>query len=270
MKATALSRGPCIPGCDMETILKALHELAGVHAIIVFDVGGKVVAHGGHAVYDKPLLDQVAGTLVKAIDSIQLQHADWDGIAAQYADGKLLLRNLGTLAGTAYVLALVSDSTLNISFAAVAMRVAATKLKKALEGGSHPPGAQAPTPLQPPTLLRGVTPSPMPVASPTPVDGSPLLATSGLSWSKVGSSGIGISSIAVVNQAASAYLTRCSKELARYVGPMAKVFIKESLRRLSPGAPFALSLAPQLVAALSEQIDDPNERITFRNALEKI
>lgn len=251
----------------MDSILKALHELSGVSATMVFDVGGKIIARGGRAAQDPALLDQVASTLVKAVDSIQLQHADWDAISAQYADGKVLLRNLGPMAGTSYLLALISDATLNVSFAAVAMRVAANKLKKVLENGASA-GAAAPSSMSPPTLLRGVNapPSAGPPALPTDAP----LANSGLSWSKVGSSGIGISTIAVADSAASNFLTRCSKELARFVGPMAKVFIKEGVRRISPDAPFSLSLAPRLVAELANHISDPSGRSAFTRAMSKI
>ncbi len=253
----------------MDSILKALHELSGVSATLVFDVGGKVVARGGRAAQDPALVEQVAGTLVKAVDSIQLQHADWDAISAQYADGRLLLRNLGFMGGTSYLLALISDSTLNVSFAAVAMRVAANKLKRALEGGGSaavPFGAQSMSP----SLLRGVNAPATAGAPALPSEANPVLANSGLSWSRVGSSGIGLSAIAVADSAASNFLTRCSKELARFVGPMAKVFIKEGVRRISPDAPFALSLAPRLVADLSNHISDPSGKTSFTRALSKV
>jgi hypothetical protein len=245
----------------MDSILKALHELAGVSATLVFDASGKVAARGGRAAQDTALIDQLAGTLVKAVDSIQLQHADWDAISAQYADGKVLLRNLGPVASTSYYLALISDSTLNVSFAAVAMRVAVNKLKKA---------AAAQAAAAPPTLLRGVAPAVSAAAgAPPSVEANPALANSGLSWSRVSSSGIGTSSIAVADSAASNFLMRCSKELARYVGPMAKVFIKESVRRVSPDAPFTLAMAPRLVADLATHISDPSGKLAFSRALAK-
>lgn len=262
----------------MDSILKALHELAGVSATLVFDASGKVAARGGRAAQDTALIDQLAGTLVKAVDSIQLQHADWDAISAQYADGKVLLRNLGPVASTSYYLALISDSSLNVSFAAVAMRVAVNKLKKALgTEASPPPAAAAQAAVAPPTLLRGVAPavsaaagvSAAPAGVPPSVEASPALANSGLSWSRVSSSGIGISSIAVADSAASNFLMRCSKELARYVGPMAKVFIKESVRRVSPDAPFTLAMAPRLVADLATHISDPSGKLAFSRALAK-
>jgi hypothetical protein len=255
----------------MDSILKALHELAGVSATLVFDASGKVAARGGRAAQDTALIDQLAGTLVKAVDSIQLQHADWDAISAQYADGKVLLRNLGPVASTSYYLALISDSTLNVSFAAVAMRVAVNKLKKALgTGASPPPAAAAQAAAAPPTLLRGVAPAVSAAAgAPPSVEANPALANSGLSWSRVSSSGIGTSSIAVADSAASNFLMRCSKELARYVGPMAKVFIKESVRRVSPDAPFTLAMAPRLVADLATHISDPSGKLAFSRALAK-
>jgi hypothetical protein len=50
---------------------------------------------------------------------------------------------------------------------------------------------------------------------------------------------------------------------------MAKVYIKESVRRVSPGAPFALASARALIADLQSHIEDPAEKNNFRKALER-
>ena len=267
----------------MVAILQTLLELAGVNAALVLDGSGRVLAFKGHAIYDGPLLEQVSLSVVKALDSIRLRHDDWDSITVQYEDGKLLLRNLGT-GGLTRVLALVADGNLNPSFATVAMRVAVAKLKKELDStpmlghaAQSGPTASAsasasasPSPSPSPPLGPSSRPTPVRAAAPRDTAGygsGPVLATSGLSWSGLGASGS--STVGVADQATSAYLSRVNKELARYVGPMSKVYIKEAIRRVSPGAPFGLSLGAQLVAELCHHIDDPADRQRFTRAVDR-
>src|SRR6266536_4749864 len=170
----------------METILQAVLDLAGVSAALVFEGGGQLVCHRGHAVYDRELCEQLSRTLAKAIDTVQLQQEDWDSISAQYADGKVLLRNLGAAGGGTRILAVVADATLNPSFATVAIRVAANKLKKAGNGAASSMLSGTPPP------LAAVTPHPgahstQPVPHPVASDSKPVLANTGLSWSKTSS-----------------------------------------------------------------------------------
>jgi hypothetical protein len=157
------------------------------------------------------------------------------------------------------VLAVIADATLNPSFATVAIRVAANKLRKALEGGSASQ-TMAPAP-------AGSSPPPAGIP-PAPADSRPELATSGVSWSKTGSS-VGLSRIAVADPASGAFLSRCAKELARHVGPMAKVYVEEAVRRVSPDVPFSLAAAGKLLEDLSGQIEDADDRAQFRKALAK-
>jgi predicted regulator of Ras-like GTPase activity (Roadblock/LC7/MglB family) len=249
----------------METILQGVLEVGGVTAAMVLDAGGRIVGHRGRAVYDRATCEQVGGTLVKAIESIQLQQEDWESITAQYADGKILLRKLGAAAaGRRHVLAVLAEPTLNASFATVAIRVAANKLNAALEAGPAHLGAS-----QVPGGPAGSVAQPVP----QPAESKPVLASSGLSWSKTpglgGSSVAAVSGVTVSDAASSAFLTRCSKELARHVGPMSKVYVQEAVRRVSADAPFSLALQGALVADLAGQIEDAADRAQFRKALEK-
>jgi hypothetical protein len=41
------------------------------------------------------LLNEVSRSVVKAIDSLILHHPDWEETTAHFAEGKLLIRNLG-------------------------------------------------------------------------------------------------------------------------------------------------------------------------------
>jgi hypothetical protein len=50
---------------------------------------------------------------------------------------------------------------------------------------------------------------------------------------------------------------------------MASVFVEEAVRRVSPEAPFSVTLARQLVDDLSGQIEDSSDRARFRAALSK-
>jgi len=251
----------------METILQGLMDLSGVRAALLLDATGRLVAHRGQAIYDRALCEQVGGTLMKAIESIQLQQADWETVTAQFADGRILLRRIAARENEPkHIVAVVADVSLNASFATVALRVAANKLRSAIEGragsGSQPP-ASGSQPL-------GSAPHPAAGSSGPPAsDSRPNLANTGLSWSKSSSSAAG-AGIAVADPASSAFLTRCATELARHVGPMSKVYVQEAVRRVCPDAPFSLSLARQLVDDLSGQIEDPRDRSQFRKAtLEK-
>ena len=89
----------------METILQGLLDMPGVNAAILFDGAGRLLAHRGRSVYDRALCEQVGGPLARAVDSLQLQHEDWESASAQFADGTLLLRRLDTTSAGPCVLA---------------------------------------------------------------------------------------------------------------------------------------------------------------------
>lgn len=241
----------------MEAILQTIMDLGGVTAALVFDSTGQLLGHRGRSVYDRALCEQFAADMVKTLDAVQLQQEDWDTITAQYQDGKLVLRKIGTAAERTQVLAVIADGTLNPSFATVAIRVAAGKLKKLQAGGAASSSLMG-TP--PPASASGPLSGPL-------SDSRPDLANSGLSWSKISS--VGLSRVAVADPASGAFLARCAKELAQYVGPMAKVYVEEAVRRVSPEAPFALPMSASLVEDLAAQIEDPSDRKSFQKAISK-
>jgi predicted regulator of Ras-like GTPase activity (Roadblock/LC7/MglB family) len=216
----------------MDSVLSALHEVPGVTATMVFDAAGRLALHKGHAVYDRALCEHVAGLLVKAIDAVQLEQEEWDSMTAQFADGRILLRNLGS----AHFLAVVADAALSPTFSTVAMRIAVNKLKKGLEKGTltglTPVSQPSVTPFShPPTTPAAARPAPGPEAT--------------------------------------AFLARCVKELARYVGPMSKVYVKEAVGRVCAGAPFTMAAAERLIEDLAQQLDDLGDRGALRAALVK-
>lgn len=247
----------------MDAILQTLMDLQGVTAAMVFDNAGQLLGHRGHSIYDRALCEQVSGALVRAIDAVQLQQEDWETIAAQFQDGKLLLRRVGAAGGRTQVLAVVADGTLNPSFATVAIRVAAVKLRKLFEGGAASSGVAAGAGSSP-----NLTSSPgLPNGSQPAADSRPVLANSGLSWKT--SSSIGLSKVQVADPGAGAFLGRCAKALAHAVGPIAKVYVEEAVRRVTPEAPFAMSHAPALLEDLAAQIDDEADRRQFKATMAK-
>jgi predicted regulator of Ras-like GTPase activity (Roadblock/LC7/MglB family) len=224
----------------MEAILQSLHEVEGVQATLVMDAGGQLLAHRAHAVYDRGLLEEVGRTVVNAVDSLQLVHDDWELVSAGFSEGKLLLRNLGSSrqAGRAAVLAVVADARLNVSFAGVAIRVAASRLRSAASTAAAP--SIIPLPVSPPPLAIVPPPTSAPV---------PTATSSG-------------------DPRAAAFLAACTEALAGSVGPMAKVFVKEGLRSLCGGATaFGREHALALVGHLEKHIDDPAERAQFRKTM---
>lgn len=251
----------------MDAILLTLMDLGGVTAAMVFDSTGRLLGHRGHAIYDRSLCEQVSGALVRAIDAVQLQQEDWETVTAQFQDGKLLLRKIGATGGQTQVLAVVADGSLNPSFATVAIRVAAGKLRKLFEGGSaSAPGAGSSPALGASSSSHLGGASPASQSQPL-ADSRPVLANSGLSWSKTSS--IGLSKVQVADAAAGAFLSRCSKALANAVGPIAKVYVEEAVRRVAPEAPFAMSAAVALVEDLANQIEDLEDRKQFKAAIAK-
>jgi hypothetical protein len=250
--------------------LQSLLDLAGVNAAMVFDDTGRLFAQRGRSIYDRPLCEQVGVMLAKAVDSIALQHPDWESASAHYADGTVLLRNVGPVAETGYVLAVVADATLSPAFAAVALRVVSKKARRAIEVGQ----GLTPSATSSPGMGSSVGAFPKPSSSqplgatPHPASASrPVLATSGVSWSQAGASGI-LAEITTADAASQAYLTRCAKTLARHVGPMAKVYVNEAVRRVSPEGPFSMAQAWPLAEALASQIEDAAERSAFLKAVE--
>jgi hypothetical protein len=229
----------------MDAILQGLLDMAGVNAAVLFDGAGRLLAHSGRSVYDRSLCEQVGGPLARAIDSLQLQHEDWESASA-----------------------LVADATLNPAFATVAIRVSANKLKRALDGGASSSvvgnglGSSVGS-------LPSFVPAPVPAGAP-PVSQSsvavsgPVLASSGLSWSRIGPSGV-----TAADPPSASYLGSCVHELARHVGPMAKIFVEEAVRKVCPEIPFSLAASRALADELATRIEDEVDRQAFLASLKK-
>ncbi|HET7504697.1 MAG TPA: hypothetical protein VFK02_26930, partial [Kofleriaceae bacterium] len=212
--------------------------------------------------YDLGVLQQVARSVVNSIDSVQLIQDDWDMLTAHFGEGKLLLRSLRTTSGSRprrYILAVIADATLNVAFLGVALRVAAGKLISELESApSAMPQGSSPVP---------VTPSSGRIPMIEPAGSRAELAKTGLSWSGVGSgSGVGGSDVGVADTASLTFLSACTKALAASVGPMAKVFVKEAVRKVCGERPFSRADGPALLAQLATTIEDTDDRAMFQRA----
>ncbi|HEY5955974.1 MAG TPA: hypothetical protein VIV60_05450, partial [Polyangiaceae bacterium] len=102
----------------MDQILKSLHDLEGVNGTLVIDERGQLIASRAHSVYDNELLQQVALSIVAAVDSVKLLQEAWELITCQFTEGKLLVRNLaeaGRSNRPAMTLAIIADSRINLS-----------------------------------------------------------------------------------------------------------------------------------------------------------
>jgi predicted regulator of Ras-like GTPase activity (Roadblock/LC7/MglB family) len=259
----------------LEPILQSLRDVEGVQGAMIVDSSAGVVAHRAHAIYDVAVLQQVARAVVNSIDSVQLIQDDWDMLTAHFGDGKVLLRSLRTAGARPrrYILTVIADSTLNVAFLGVALRVAATKLLAELDAAPQ----QVPTSSQPIPIATGSTGGSGRMSI---VDQSrPELAKTGLSWSGSGSgsgvtssglsgsgSGVGHSDVGVSDPSASSFLSGCTKALAASVGPMAKVFVKEAVRKVCGERPFSRADAPALIAHLAAGIEDSDDRASFQRA----
>jgi len=247
----------------LEPILQGLREVDGVQGAMIVDHAASVIAHRAHSIYDLGVLQQVARSVVNSVDSVQLIQDDWDLLTAHFGEGKLLLRSLRTTGAKPrrYVLAVIADASLNVAFLGVALRVAAGKLVAELEAGPPAPMTQSqpvPVPIAAGSNSRATMSEP-----PRP----PELAKTGLSWSGVSSgSGIGSSDVTVADNAASTFLSGCTKALAASIGPMAKVFVKEAVRKVCGERAFTRADGPALLAHLAASIDDTDDRATFQRA----
>jgi len=243
----------------LEPILQGLRDVEGVQGAMIVDHTAAVVAHRAHTIYDLTVLQQVARSIANSVDAVQLIQHDWDTLTAQFGEGRLLLRNL-QMASTQprrYVLAVIADASLNAAFLGVALRVASGKLVAELEAAPASHGVGVPVPMASGSTSRHAVPDPAP----------PEVAKTGLSWSGVSSgSGVGSSDVGVSDSASSTFLTACTKALAASIGPMAKVFVKEAVRKVCGERPFSRSDGPALIAHLAATIDDLDDRAAFLSA----
>jgi len=264
----------------MDAILQGIKNLDGMLGALVLGPSGQLVGYKVNPVYDLGMVEQVAAAVATTLDSLVLAQEDWDSVTATFADGRLILRNL-TVNGAPppsglRALIVIAESRVNLSFAGVAIRVAVGKLKNLQPAGASPQMA-ASTPALSSQVFGSssnlgaavVHSQSTSIAHSQPQLNSDLGAT-GLSWSGASGSSLAASGVSVTDAASAAYLTTCTKALARSLGPMAKAFVKDAIRKQWPGRAFSLDLGPQLVAELERHIEDPTDRVQFRKAVKPV
>jgi hypothetical protein len=264
----------------MKTILNGLRELAGVHGTMVSNAAGQLLAYDSAAIYDADLLGTVARSIARAIESVRLTQDDWTQINSQFTEGKLLIRKLPEGQDNhshGIFLSVVADNQLNPSFAMIALRVAVGKLQKLAETGAlanlepiAPIAASTSVAATAVERSGGTVQTAAASALSGRVPRTAEIARAGLSWSGLSSgSNLSGSGVAVVDEASAQLLTVCTKTLARSAGPMAKVFVKEAVRRVCADRPFSRDLAHALIAELARSISDPVEAAKFRELTTK-
>jgi len=264
----------------MENILQGLHEIEGVQGAMILDGSGQIVAHRTHSMYDIDLLQQVSRSIAGAIDAIKLVQEDWESITTHFSEGKLLIRNMAPGGvGPAFTFTVIADARLNPSFATVAIRVAMGKLKVALQGGpvatASASGNKSAPKLPGGSSVGGVPPVSASLTRPLAQTFSQVkapmieVAASGLSWSGFGDSAVAGSGVSVADPASSEFLTACTKALAKSVGPMAKLFVKEAVRKVCPDRPFSRNGVEALVTELVKSIQDPASAAQFQKNMLK-
>jgi hypothetical protein len=261
----------------MDAILQGIKNLDGVLGALAIGPSGQVVGYKVNPVYDVAMVEQVAAAVATTLDSLVLAQEDWDSVTANFADGRLLLRNLAVNGAPPpsglRALIVIAEARINLSFAGVAIRVAVGKLKNLQVGSVASPPAQlaASSSALGSSSLLGVSAHPLsysqPQISQPQAQAQSDLSNTGLSWSGASGSSMAASGVSVTDAASAAYLTTCTKALARSLGPMAKAFVKDAIRKLWPGRAFSLDLGAQLVAELERHIEDPGERVQFRKAV---
>jgi predicted regulator of Ras-like GTPase activity (Roadblock/LC7/MglB family) len=247
----------------LDSILQSLREVAGVQGAMVVDQAATLVAHHAHAIYDASMLQQVARSVGTTVDSVQLIQDDWEVLTAHFGEGRLVLRSVKTTGAKPrrLVLVVIGDATLNVAFLGVALRVAAAKLASAFDAVPAPVAASSSAPA--PVAVPAATSSRIPLPEQPRVE----LARTGVGWSGSGSlSTVDGSGVDAADAASSAFLSACSRALTTSLGPIAKVFVRDAVRKLCNGRPFSRADGPTLIAQLAAMIDNPQDRATFQRA----
>jgi predicted regulator of Ras-like GTPase activity (Roadblock/LC7/MglB family) len=251
----------------LETILEGLREVDGVQGALIIDHTGAVIAYRAHAIYDLSTLQLAARAILSATDSVALIQDDWDMLTTHFMDGKLVLRQLRSPGPRPrrHVLAVIGDQSINLAFLGVALRVAASKLVAALEAASE---AATPSRAARPTPVGNSWTSSSEIRGEPSMTGT--MATAGPMAS--GDSGIGtvVSDVAAVDAASAAFLAACMRALAARTGPIAKIFLRDAVRKVCPGRAFSRADGPALIAELSGMLASPEDRAMFQRAMRTV
>jgi hypothetical protein len=79
-------------------------------------------------------------------------------------------------------------------------------------------------------------------------------------------SGVATSDVGVSDAASSTFLSACTRALAANLGPVAKMLVKEAVRKICAGRPFSRADGPALLDHLAATIENSDDRATFQRA----
>jgi predicted regulator of Ras-like GTPase activity (Roadblock/LC7/MglB family) len=274
----------------MKKTLDELCAMQGVNGAFILSEEGALLEFSAPPIYDRETLSQAAALLARATESMSVQHSDWDTLVAHYEDSKLFV-----IKAEDFSLCVIADEMLNLPFLNVAVKVAKKKIAKKMGEAAQPMStaasfsgytssqltdgynAQAPLPSIPAPRATSVPTPQAAYASggqfaPEHQSGmsSSSGETSGMFWSGMGGSGMQSTAVSVADEASSEMLTRVSDALAGVVGPMAKVFVKEVVRKICPSEPFNMTSVRQLISELEQRhISDKDDLREFRDGIYK-
>jgi predicted regulator of Ras-like GTPase activity (Roadblock/LC7/MglB family) len=265
----------------MKKTLDELCGMQGVNGAFLLSEEGALLEFSAPPIYDRELLAQAAATLTRATDSMSVQHNNWETLVAHYDQEKLyVVRMEGS------ILCVIADGSLNLPFLNVAIKVAKKKLLKRLSGNASGMDASGAALSGYSSQFSSAYGSQGPVGVPNPLNqhaahgsgfhpamertsgmsGSVFPEGSGMFWSGLGGTGMQSSAVSVADEASSKLLSKISEALATVVGPMAKVFVKEAVRKICPSAPFNMRDSRLLLAEIEQQhLADPDDLQEFRS-----
>ncbi|MBU0552751.1 roadblock/LC7 domain-containing protein [Myxococcota bacterium] len=246
----------------MLQILKSLYEVEGVRSAALIRLNGELLGHQSHAIYDNDVIINASKFLVQALESFELQNENWEEFNAEFEDGWVIVRKFKEA-----FLVIITEDSIKLNFVSVAIRIAAKKIINALESGydgasmaQSAPSISHNTLSQPQTIQHS---QPEPTVSMS----ASALSSSGLNWSGLGSSQIGQSMISVSNQESSTFLTKCTDQLKKSMGPIARVIVKKAVRRISRGEPFSQKHFDLLINDLTQEIPNKAAQDEFRRIM---
>ena len=171
-----------------------------------------------------------------------------------------MLRSLRTTAAKPdrHVLAVIADGSLNIAFLGVALRVAAAKLIAALDAARSPAALGVSAPVATPSATGGRIPAAEPLRAEPP--------RTSVTWSGGAVSSVASAGIEATDAASAAFLSACTTALATSLGPIARIFVRDAVRKVCSDRPFSRSDGPALLAQLSAMIESAQDRAAFQRA----
>lgn len=260
----------------MENILQGVLGQTGVQAAFAFSSEGVLLGCTGHPPFDGAIIEPAAQLVAESLDSVELLHPGWSSTQIEFRDGMLLVQRVGaeTDSGEAILLGVVADPNLNRRFTTVAIRVVANKLKRFFES----PPAGAPSAPATAGLTSDLGLSRLSAASPVdPIPSLPTRASAGrgmgersgevsigglsggpATWSSGGSV-----QLEFAEPSTRSRVDQLTRELARYVGPIAKLFTREVVYEVTAGQVVEASHVTAIHEGLAHRIEKPEDRALF-------